>query len=100
MRQKRISGIIVLFCLVMNTHGQITFFNTYPFQNLQNCISTSDSGYAHLTEGGNLMKMDKYGDTLWTRQYYIDNSFQEGCIIETHDSGYLIWQESNIGHGR
>lgn len=65
---------------------------------MQNCISTFDSGYVYYSSYGILARLDINADTLWAKQYYIDNNFAEGKVIQTRDSGFLIWTE-NPAHG-
>ena len=56
----------LIFCLPCS--GQSTFFqeiNSVPYFRLESCISTFDSGYAVLTNYGNLLKLDKNGDFVF-----------------------------------
>jgi len=95
---------ILLFSAV---YGQITWQKTYGWENDDKgrCIKqTSDGGYILV---GNsdwywnnddkklygdilLMKLDTYGDTLWTKKYggtYWDEGHD---VLETEDNGFLV----------
>jgi hypothetical protein len=99
--------ILYIGCLLfyLPCVGQTTFFqeiNSVPYFPIQSCISTYDSGYALLTNYGNLLKMDKNGDSLWSKQFDISPNYpQRVFMMQTHDGGLIILEETSyISYGR
>jgi len=38
-----------------------------------------------------IMRLDKNGDSLWTKSYFIEGFYSDaGCVQETHDRGFII----------
>jgi len=99
--------VLFICCLIftLTSSGQTTFFqeaSSVPFNHIEYVISTSDSGYALLTNYGNFLKMDKNGDTLWSEQFDISPNYpQHVFMLQTRDSGFLIMEETSyIAFGR
>ncbi|MFH1321784.1 MAG: T9SS type A sorting domain-containing protein [Bacteroidota bacterium] len=105
--------IIQLLIINSNLYAQITFQKTYGGTEWEFCLygqQTDDNGYilTGSTTGNGaggydvyLLKLNEYGDTLWTKAYGGSNSDQGQCVKQTFDDGYIITgSTSSFGSGR
>lgn len=104
---------VILIFTVYTLPAQITFekwLGGSTSDDARGVIQLPDSGYAVLArtwswgQGGSdlmLIRMDKYGDTLWTRLYGgTSNEFTNGAIKLTADGGFIIaGNTSSFGPG-
>ncbi|CAN5579183.1 hypothetical protein BH11BAC1_BH11BAC1_07600 [soil metagenome] len=104
---KKLYSLIVLIFIsgLQFVKGQTIFGKeiiTSPYYTLSQIIPTKDSGYAAITNYGNFIKLNKYGDTTWTKKYTIYPSYPVWTyFIETHDGGFLILEETYyVNYGR
>ena len=96
--------LLILLFLVNFLQSQITFqkyYNVYPneYSGVKCIRKTNDSGYISLGYKRNinsdvtntlLIKLDKRGDTIWTKTYYdyYDRGFNH--VSQTFDRGYIL----------
>jgi hypothetical protein len=101
---KRFGFLLVTFCVGPGiTFAQTTFERTYVVDEDaqgRSVQQTSDGGYIivgcakpHLA-GGNadvlLIKLNCFGDTVWTRRYGGSNEDEGHSVQQTSDGGYII----------
>jgi hypothetical protein len=101
--------ISLLFLLSLQTaHSQITFekwLGGVESDEAKGVVQLPDSGFAILgrswsfSNGGSdilLIRIDKYGDTLWTKHYGgTGNEFTNGAIKLTADGGFVFAGNTN-----
>lgn len=99
---RNLISLAIVF-IVQTLHAQVTFekwIGGTTSDDAKGVVQLPDSGYAVLArtwswgQGGSdllLIRMDKYGDTLWTKLYGgSSNEFTNGAIKQAPDGGFII----------
>lgn len=104
-------AILLSVCTFLSplTKAQITFYKTFgdSLTDRGECVvQTSDSGYVTASLSDcyavgqtlsfkaygkiSLMKIDKYGDPIWAKNYSLGDNQSPQDLIETEDGGFII----------
>ncbi len=78
---------LILFLLITNSFAQITFQRIYNLSLGTVIHQTPDGGY--ITTGGNLLKLDAYGNIQWTKNF----PFIVYCVSKQVNNKYIIGGE-------
>ena len=90
-------SILILYffiSILTEVNGQITFENKYTLPNGSSFEQAKDSGFiiaGTLNYDAALLRIDKYGDTLWLKTYGGASTQEEAySVIQTFDGGFIF----------
>ncbi|MBD3287017.1 hypothetical protein GF359_10230 [candidate division WOR-3 bacterium] len=95
------SGSFDGWLLKLNSQGDTVWTRTYGGADYEHffCVETTDDGgYVLAGKAGAdpnysdlwLVRVDSYGNTLWTRTYGTDKKDEGYCVRQTDDGGYIV----------
>ena len=91
--------LLISIFAILHTQAQITFEKTYETTDFRSLAQTPDSGYCLVgdyynystdKQTGFIIRTDKYGETLWHKEFAFSNYTYCPSITTTPDSAFVV----------